>query len=173
HAGNLRTSYSFLSSVSVRAGQSVARGDVVGLSGGVGTDHDSTVLHLGLRVGERYVDPMVLFRPADLTKLVRLVPAGEPGDTPWSPARERRSLQASLHLPVPGSPGASAVTSRESCETDVPLIGDALDVACHVGSWLGDHADAAVDAGIDFLDATTSLADAALDGLRASVRTSV
>ena len=40
HAGDLRTSYSFLSSVGVRIGQPVTRGDVVGLTGGVGTDHD-------------------------------------------------------------------------------------------------------------------------------------
>src|SRR6476469_1123408 len=50
HAGGLRTSYSFLSEVSVRAGQSVARGDVVGVSGGATTDadgdHDGAVLHL-------------------------------------------------------------------------------------------------------------------------------
>ena len=96
HDGGLRTSYSFLSSVAVRAGQTVARGDVVGSTGGVGNDHDGTVLHLGLRIGDRYVDPMVLFRPTDLTKLVRLVPAGEPNETPWSPARERRDLQVSL-----------------------------------------------------------------------------
>ena len=57
------------------------------------------VLHLGLRVGDRYVDPMQLFRPDDLTKLVHLVPADEPGETPWSPERERRDLQASLRLP--------------------------------------------------------------------------
>ena len=31
HAGGLRTSYSFLSTIAVRTGQSVARGDVLGL----------------------------------------------------------------------------------------------------------------------------------------------
>ena len=35
HDGDLRTSYSFLSSVGVRIGQPVTRGDVVGLAGGV------------------------------------------------------------------------------------------------------------------------------------------
>ncbi len=79
HVGGLRTSSSFLSSVLVREGQTVARGDVLGLTGGAGTDHDGSVLHFGLRIGERYVDPMLLFRPADLTKLVRLVPARGPG----------------------------------------------------------------------------------------------
>ena len=81
HAGNLRTSYSFLSSVAVRVGQSVARGDVVGATGGSGPDHDGHVLHFGLRVGDRYVDPMALFSPTDLTALVHLVKAGAPDET--------------------------------------------------------------------------------------------
>ena len=142
HAGGLRTSYSFLSSVSVRAGETVARGDVIGTTGGVGGDHDGAVLHLGLRVGDRYVDPMLLFRPADLTKLVRLVPAGEPTETPWSPARERRELQASLHLPGPGpidGAATSSVESEASCDTGIPFVGDAVDAVCDVGAWLGDR----------------------------------
>ena len=39
HGGGLRTSYSFLQSVAVRDGQDVARGDVVGTSGGANDDH--------------------------------------------------------------------------------------------------------------------------------------
>src|SRR5439155_5698891 len=131
-------------------GQRVARGDIVGITGGVDADHDGNVLHFGLRVGDTYVDPMVLFRPADLTKLVHLVPAGEPEETPWSPARERHELQTSLHLPVPAGP-RDAATSDDSCDSGVPLVGDAIDAACDVGSWLGDRADAAIDAGIGFL----------------------
>jgi hypothetical protein len=53
------------------------------------------------------------------------------------------------------------------------LLGGALDVACDVGSWLGDHAEAAVDDGISFLDATTDLAPGALDDLRRSARDTV
>jgi hypothetical protein len=168
HGGGLRTSYSFLATVSVRAGQSVSRGDVVGTTGGTGADHDGTALHLGLRVGDRYVDPMQLFGPTDLTELVHLVPADEPAEAPWSPARERRDLQASLRLPTPGA--RAIVESDDGCDTAVPLVGDALDAACDVGEWVGDHAGAAIDAGIDFLDATTGLATDALEGLRASVR---
>jgi hypothetical protein len=173
HPGGLRTSYSFLASVGVREGQPVSRGDVVGLSGGVGTDHDGHVLHLGLRVGDRYVDPMLLFRPSDLTKLVRLVPAGEPAETPWSPARERRELQQSLRLPAPGGGFGAPAPSDDRCDSGVPLIGGAIDAACDLGSWLGDEADAAVDAGIRFLDATTGLASGALDGLRAAAQAAV
>jgi hypothetical protein len=172
HAGDLRTSYSFLSSVGVRVGQPVSRGDVVGLTGGVGTDHDSSVLHFGLRIGDRYVDPMLLFRPRDLTELVRLVPAGAPAETPWSPAGERRALQSSLHLPTPGGVGG-ATTSDDSCDSGVPLVGGAIDAACDLGTWLGDEAGAAVDAGLRFLDATTGLAADALAGLRTSVETTL
>lgn len=172
HAGGLRTSYSFLASVAVRAGASVARGDVLGTTGGVGPDHDASALHLGLRVGDQYVDPMQLFTPGDLTKLVHLVPADEPQETPWSAARERRDLRSSLRLPAPGH-GASPYTSDEGCDTGVPLIGDAVDAMCDVGSWLGDHAGAAVDAGIDFLDDTTDLASGALDELRNSAHATV
>ncbi len=101
HGGTLRTSSSFLQSIAVREGQQVARGDVIGTAGGVGPDHDGGALHFGLRVGDHYVDPMLLFRPDDLTKLVHLVPAADPEEQPWTPADERRELQASLHLPLP------------------------------------------------------------------------
>ncbi len=175
HAGDLRTSYSFLSSVSVRAGQTVTRGEVVGRSGGVGPDHDGSVLHLGLRVGDRYVDPMILFRPSDLTKLVRLVPAEDPDETPWSAAEERHALQTTLHLPVPGA-GAAAVQAAADggdCGPDVPLVGAALDAVCDVGSWLGDRADEAVDAGVGYLDAVTDLGSGALDDLRTAAHATV
>jgi hypothetical protein len=175
HAGGLRTSYSFLATVAVRAGESLARGDVLGTTGGTGPDHDGSVLHLGLRIGDRYVDPMQLFRPSDLTKLVRLVPADVPEETPWSPVRERRELESSLRLPTPGPGGAAASASADAdeCASDLPFIGGAVDAVCDVGSWLGNHANAAIDAGIDFLDATTDLASDALDGLRASARDAI
>jgi hypothetical protein len=174
HAGGLRTSYSFLSSVAVRTGETVARGDVLGATGGVGPEHDGSVLHLGLRVGDRYVDPMQLFRPDDLTRLVHLVPADEPAESAWSPATERRMLQISLRLPVAGRVGATGpYTTADDCDTDLPLIGDAVDAVCDVGSWLGGHAGAAVDAGIHFLDLATDLADDALAALRTSVHGTV
>jgi murein DD-endopeptidase MepM/ murein hydrolase activator NlpD len=74
HAGGLRTSYGFLRSIAVRPGERVARGAVVGLTGGIGENHDGQVLHLGLRDGEVFVDPMQLFGPPDLSALVRLAP---------------------------------------------------------------------------------------------------
>jgi hypothetical protein len=164
HAGGLRTSYSFLASVAVHAGETVRRGEVVGTTGGTGPDHDGGVLHFGLRVGERYVDPMVLFRPADLTKLVHLVPADDPEESAWTPAAEARELQLTLHLPVPGARTDAA--DDGGCGDDIPLIGGVVSAACDVGVWVGDRAGDALDGGLAALDAVTGLADGVIAGLR-------
>ncbi|HUF83359.1 MAG TPA: peptidoglycan DD-metalloendopeptidase family protein [Acidimicrobiia bacterium] len=104
HGGDLRTSYSFLARVDVHTGQTVTRGDALGITGGTGTEHPGNVLHLGLRVGDRYVDPMQLFEPTDLTELVRLVPTDLPPAEPWSPSRERSALLDGLRSEG-GGPG--------------------------------------------------------------------
>ncbi len=120
HPGGLRTSYSFLAFVAVRRGQQVARGEVVGTAGG-GTGDHAGVLHLGLRLGDRYVDPMVLFVPADLTRLIRLVPADEPDQAGFDPpAVERRSLSASLHL----SRGTLPAAATEDGSSPSDVLGD-------------------------------------------------
>src|SRR5262245_56220547 len=80
HPGGLRTSYAFLRSVAVRRGQRVGRGAVVGTAGGTGENHAGQALHLGLRDGDVFVDPMGLFRPVDLSERVRLAPV-VPGDS--------------------------------------------------------------------------------------------
>jgi murein DD-endopeptidase MepM/ murein hydrolase activator NlpD len=74
HAHALRTSYSFLESVSVRRGQRVRIGQTVGTAGGTGRNHGGDVVHFGLRLGDEYLDPMLLFRPPDLTRAVHLAP---------------------------------------------------------------------------------------------------
>ena len=99
--------------------------------------------------------------------------------SPTSPRGHRRrsgaTSQSSLRLPAPGAgdAGASPYTDDDGCDTDLPLIGAAVDAACDVGGWLGEHAGSAVDAGIDFLDSTTDLAADALDDLRAAAHESV
>lgn len=67
HADGVRTSYSFLKAVSVRVGQSVGQGDVVGQTG------DS--FHFGARIGDAYVDPAILL--ASGPARVHLIPDGE------------------------------------------------------------------------------------------------
>jgi Peptidase family M23/Putative serine esterase (DUF676) len=89
----LRTTYAFLGSASVHTGDRVARGQVVGVTGGAGPEHEPGVLHFGLRVGDRYVDPQRLFEACDLTKLVRLVPVDELPAEPWD---ARRPMTGSL-----------------------------------------------------------------------------
>jgi len=95
HAGGLRTSYSFLASVRVRRGARVAAGDPVGTAGGVGEGHDGSVVHFGLRAGNTYVDPMALFRPADLASIVHLAPTAE-SPRPADASSERRGLLAGI-----------------------------------------------------------------------------
>ena len=68
HADGLRTSYSFLESVSVARGQHVRQGDVVGTAG--------TGFHLGVRDGDAYLDPAALFGGVEVR--VRLIPHEEP-----------------------------------------------------------------------------------------------
>jgi hypothetical protein len=95
HAGNLRTSYSFLETLAVRRGERVVSGALVGTAGGTGAAHDGTVLHFGLRSGDTYIDPMVLLAPVDLATVVHLAPTTIP-PRPASGSSERRGLVAGL-----------------------------------------------------------------------------
>jgi hypothetical protein len=118
HAGNLRTSYSFLAKISVRRGERVAAGEVVGTTGGTWAGHDGTVVHFGLRSGDTYVDPMLLLAPVDLATVVHLAPTTDP-PRPASRASERRGLLAGLVS------GAGAV---------VDAAGRALAASAHVAA---------------------------------------
>jgi murein DD-endopeptidase MepM/ murein hydrolase activator NlpD len=74
HGNGWRTTYSFVASIRVRAGARVRAGEVIGTTGGRGPNHDGTVLHFGLRIGDTYVDPMQLFDARDLADRVHLAP---------------------------------------------------------------------------------------------------
>lgn len=76
HANGWRTSYSFLKAIRVHQGETVAAGEIVGWAGGRGEEHGGTVVHLGLRIGDEYVDPMQLFEAVDLATRVHLAPVG-------------------------------------------------------------------------------------------------
>ncbi|HEX6310446.1 MAG TPA: peptidoglycan DD-metalloendopeptidase family protein, partial [Acidimicrobiia bacterium] len=130
HPGGLRTSYSFLAGVDVRVGRAVQRGDVLGRTGGTGDGHGPGVFHLGLRIGERYIDPMQLFGPPDLTKLVRLVPTELPAGAPWSPRRERQGVREGLSGEDGGAGG---------------VWGFVADAARSTAGFVGDVGSSAVD----------------------------
>jgi murein DD-endopeptidase MepM/ murein hydrolase activator NlpD len=72
HADGLRTSYSYLQRVAVLEGDVVRLGDVVG--------HSGPRLHFGVRRGEVYLDPAILFAEVPVVRTrARLVPlAGRP-----------------------------------------------------------------------------------------------
>ena len=79
HPNGWRTSYAFLLATTVRAGQVVADRQVLGTAGGTGPNHDGRMWHLGLRIGDDYVDPMTLF---DGRRRVHLVPVEAPATRP-------------------------------------------------------------------------------------------
>jgi Peptidase family M23 len=149
HEGGLRTSYSFLSRTDVRIGVRVQRGDVVGIAGGTGDAHGPGVLHFGLRVGGRYVDPMLLFQPRDLTELVRLVPADERSSGPSDPDDEADALRWLVTQEGGGANGGCG--DDIPIISDVPFVSDAVSAACDAVEWSYDQAAAALDAGLDLL----------------------
>jgi peptidase M23-like protein/putative serine esterase DUF676 len=122
HDGDLRTTYAFLADTSVRTGERIARGQVVGVVGGSGTEHEPGALHFGLRLGDRYLDPQRLFEACDLTQLVRLVPVDELPAEPWD---DRPTPAGSL------SSGGSAITgvAGDLAGALGDTLGGALDVA--------------------------------------------
>lgn len=93
HADGLRTSYSFLEALSVRRGQTVERGTVVGTAG--------AGFHFGVRDGDAYLDPAALFAAVEVR--VRLVPHDEPlPPTDAGLLRERIALRAVVAEERPG-----------------------------------------------------------------------
>jgi murein DD-endopeptidase MepM/ murein hydrolase activator NlpD len=74
HPDGVRTTYSWLSDVSVRRGASLERGEPIGRSGvghpGSGPPH----LHFGARIGSVYIDPLLLLEGGSLVGLVHLAP---------------------------------------------------------------------------------------------------
>jgi murein DD-endopeptidase MepM/ murein hydrolase activator NlpD len=74
HVDDVRTTYSWLSEVRVRRGQSVAREELIARSGHGHADIPQPHLHFGARVGSTYIDPMLLLEGADVTDLIRLAP---------------------------------------------------------------------------------------------------
>ena len=78
HPDGIRTTYSFLSAVTVKKGQIVKRGDRVALSGTGDGSSPQPHLHFGARRGGDYIDPEPLLLDGlrrDLSQAIRLAPA--------------------------------------------------------------------------------------------------
>jgi hypothetical protein len=159
HDGGIRTSYSYLLEIDVEVGQRVARGQVVGVAGGHGEGHAPGVLHFGARIGDRYLDPMLLFTPSDLTKLVHLVPSEVP--TASDEAMLRREAQAEVDKLLHGG---------DDCAGGIPLVEqvcDAAETTADAAEWV---AEGAVDLGLAALRAAGKAAAAIADRIEKTVR---
>jgi murein DD-endopeptidase MepM/ murein hydrolase activator NlpD len=64
HPDGIRTTYSWLSRVDVRAGRTIAAGAVLGATGHGHPEVERRHLHFGARRGSTYVDPLVLLGAA-------------------------------------------------------------------------------------------------------------
>lgn len=111
HPDGVRTTYSWLSAVSVRMGDTVRAGQPIGSTG---TGHHGRVpthLHFGARIGDVYIDPLLLLEGASVAGLIRLAPVDVPipsfsAGWRWgSPGGLRR---ASLAESVSGAPTLAA-----------------------------------------------------------------
>jgi murein DD-endopeptidase MepM/ murein hydrolase activator NlpD len=74
HPDGIRTTYSWLSGISVRTGDAVERGQAIGLTGPGHPGIQPSHLHFGARVGEVYIDPMLLLGGGSVVGLIHLAP---------------------------------------------------------------------------------------------------
>jgi murein DD-endopeptidase MepM/ murein hydrolase activator NlpD len=77
HPDGVRTTYSWLSSVGVRKGAAVRKGDIIAASGHGHPEIPEPHLHFGARIGQTYLDPMLLLEAEDVASLIRLAPLGQ------------------------------------------------------------------------------------------------
>ena len=159
HAGDLRTSYSFLSSVGgARSGNRWP-----------GATWSASPVASAPTTTAACSTSVCASATGTSTRCCCSAPPTSPRSCAWCPRaplprpRGRRpasgarcSRRCTCRRPVATSTVARPRPTTR-CDTGVPLVGDAIDAACDLGTWLGDGADAAVDAGLRFLDATTGL----------------
>ena len=136
HADGLRTSYSFLESLTVTAGDRVRSGDVIAITGGP--------FHFGVRApDDTYLDPEALLA-GTLRPQVRLIPGTDQGLDQLG-AHERRSL---LDVLLDSGTAAMSATASWSWQTTALLSHYLveLDPATHVvravdafAKWLKDQ----------------------------------
>jgi len=74
HPDGVRTTYSWLGSVSVRTGDAVRMGQPIGATGPGHPGRLPPHLHFGAKVGQVYIDPFLLLEGGSLVGLIRLAP---------------------------------------------------------------------------------------------------
>ncbi|HEX2088470.1 MAG TPA: M23 family metallopeptidase [Actinomycetota bacterium] len=74
HPDGIRTTYSWLSDVKVRKGDTLNKGETIGRSGAGHPGEASPHLHFGARVGDIYIDPLLLLEEGSVVGLIHLAP---------------------------------------------------------------------------------------------------
>jgi hypothetical protein len=98
HEDGVRSTYSWLSTADVVEGQTVARGQVIGKTGQGHPDVPISHLHFGTRVGDTYIDPMLMLERGSVAGLIHLAPlAPPPGVGPPSPWLEGPGSRATYN----------------------------------------------------------------------------
>ncbi len=100
HGGGLRTSYTYLDEIWVYRGQILGAGALVGASGSA---HGDQAVHLSVRLGDRYQDPLPWLRcsliPAPALRL-----AAVHGWSVYPRKRATRHTRWNIRPPSPGAP---------------------------------------------------------------------
>jgi murein DD-endopeptidase MepM/ murein hydrolase activator NlpD len=78
HGGGLESTYSFLASIAVRRGATVAGGQVIATSGAGHAGVEPAHLHLGVKLDGVYVDPLAYLGPVEVWRFIRLAPLAGP-----------------------------------------------------------------------------------------------
>jgi Peptidase family M23 len=119
HDDGVRTTYSWLSAVSVRKGDSVSRGQDIGATGHGHPEVATPHLHFGARIGSTYIDPMTLLGGVDLVHQIHLAPLGRASPASMGVTRRSPVPSSAAALALQGSaplarsyPGALAVRQR-------------------------------------------------------------
>jgi murein DD-endopeptidase MepM/ murein hydrolase activator NlpD len=74
HGGGLASTYSWLSKLLVHKGDLVSGGQPVALSGAGHPGDLAPSLHMGVKLGTTYADPLEYLVPLDVSSLIRLAP---------------------------------------------------------------------------------------------------
>jgi murein DD-endopeptidase MepM/ murein hydrolase activator NlpD len=74
HGGGLESTYSWISSLAVKKGDTVSAGQVVGATGTGHPGSGITHLHMGVKLDDVYVDPLEYLAPMSVSGFIRLAP---------------------------------------------------------------------------------------------------
>ena len=134
HADGLRTSYSFLAASTVRRGQRVRQGEAVG------TARDGRPLHFGVRAGEAYLDPLVLFGQTGGGRHARPYLVPDPDEhRPLAEVVERRRLRDTIRHAAAGHLAAAGRRAADAVRRKVELARILADTGLDLGVPLPLH----------------------------------